>query len=150
VAGLLYDNFGDAAGEIELALPQAPEAPAPVALAQTIILDFNDGWWASWWRRARGYRAFSERFARMIADETDEFITQYGSEPPRSYAAQLMAVLDEILGQGQQIAATLAEGRGMADGKGISGAQGQRQAIEALLADLRGIVRLCDAREGAP
>lgn len=150
VAGLLYDNFGDAAGEIELALPQAPEAPAPVALAQTIILDFNDGWWASWWRRARGYRAFSERFARMIADETAEFITQFGSEPPRSYAAQLMAVLDEILSQGQQIAATLAEGRGMAEGKGISGAQGQRQAIEALLADLRGIVRLCDAREGAP
>ncbi|MGQ0611122.1 MAG: dynamin family protein [Paracoccaceae bacterium] len=150
VAGLLFDSFGDAAGEIELALPEVPEAPAPVALAQTIILDFNDGWWASWWRRARGYRAFSDRFARMIADETAEFIALFGSDPPRHYGAQLMAVLGDILGQGQQIAAAIAGERGKDAPGSLSGSQGHRRQIEALLDDLRGIVRLCDVRDAAP
>lgn len=150
VAGLLYDSFGDATGEIELALPEVPEAPAPVALAQTIILDFNDGWWASWWRRTRGYRAFSERFARMIADETAEFIALFGTDPPRVHGTQLLAVLDDILDQGKEIAAAFAEGRGEGAPGSLSGAQAHRQEIEALLADLRGIVRQCDPREGAP
>ncbi|MFD2857461.1 hypothetical protein ACFSZS_25835 [Seohaeicola zhoushanensis] len=47
-----------------------------MALGQTIALDFRDGWWKSWWRRTRGYKAFAQKFQLLIAAETEDFMHQ--------------------------------------------------------------------------
>ncbi|MBO9474214.1 dynamin family protein [Shimia sp. R10_1] len=76
VAVFYANAFGSAVEGIQMAPPNLPEVPAPVALGQTIALDFNDGWWISWWTRIRGYDAFSKRFQNLIARETEDFMTQ--------------------------------------------------------------------------
>jgi len=104
MAVLLYTSFGDVVEGIELAQPEAPEAPAPAALAQTIVLDFNDGWWVSWWRRTRGYKAFSEKFYSMIAGETQNFMAEFKTLPPGAFNAQLEGILQSFLEQCRNIA----------------------------------------------
>ncbi len=143
-AVLLFDMFGESVAGIELALPEAPDAPAPVALAQTIILDFNDGWWQSWWRRTRGFKAFSERFYAMISAETEDFIAQFKTIPPREYTAQLQHVLQDFLDQSREVALAISLGQAEAvagNGAMVSATEKDRRlALEALLADLRGVV----------
>ena len=74
---MLYSKaFGPAVDGIEIAVPTAPEVPSPVVLGQTIALDFRDGWWTSWWRRTRGYKAFAKRFQSLIGAETEDFMNQ--------------------------------------------------------------------------
>ncbi len=68
--------FGPAVEGIQIAPPNLPDIPAPVSLGQTIALDFNDGWWVSWWNRIRGFNAFSKRFHNLIFRETEDFMTQ--------------------------------------------------------------------------
>ncbi len=146
VAELLYNTFGEAVEGIELAPPVAPEAPAPVALAQTIILDFNDGWWRSWWRRTRGFAAFSDRFYKMIAAETEGFIAQFKTVPPRDFTARLESILREFLDQSREVACEI----GFSDGgrdelKGsILGVDEQyrRSVIDGAIGELRDQVRV--------
>ncbi|MFC4667480.1 dynamin family protein [Seohaeicola nanhaiensis] len=76
LAELYYAAFGSVVGGIQIGLPMAPEIPSPVALGQTIALDFRDGWWKSWWRRTRGYKAFALKFQRLITAETEDFMHQ--------------------------------------------------------------------------
>ena len=76
VAMLYANTFGAAVEGIQMAPPSLPDLPAPIALGQTIALDFNDGWWISWWNRIRGFNAFSKRFQNLIARETEDFMTQ--------------------------------------------------------------------------
>lgn len=76
VAMLYADTYGPSVEGIQMAPPNLPEMPAPVALGQTIALDFNDGWWISWWNRIRGFNAFSKRFQNLIARETEDFMVQ--------------------------------------------------------------------------
>ncbi|QGX97222.1 hypothetical protein EI983_02590 [Roseovarius faecimaris] len=76
VAMLLYRGFGPAVEGIEIAAPDVPQIPSPVALGQTIALDFNDKWWSMWWRRTRGYKAFAKQFRKLISAETEDFMTQ--------------------------------------------------------------------------
>ncbi|GHF56949.1 dynamin family protein [Seohaeicola zhoushanensis] len=76
LAELYYAAFGSVVGGIQIGLPMAPEIPSPVALGQTIALDFRDGWWKSWWRRTRGYKAFAQKFQLLIAAETEDFMHQ--------------------------------------------------------------------------
>ncbi len=146
VAELLYKAFGDAVEGIELALPEAPDAPAPVALAQTIILDFNDGWWRTWWRRRRGYKAFSEQFYQMIAAETQDFIAQFKTVPPRDFSAQLKKVLQGFLDQSRQITAEIGVAhldRDQLTGPTLGLEEKQRRAtIENLIVELREMVRM--------
>ena len=141
IAELLFRAFGEAVEGIELALPEPPDAPAPVALAQTIILDFNDGWWRSWWRRTRGYKAFSQQFYQMIQAETADFISQFKSVPPRDFTTQLQAVMNGFLDQSREIADEIGAGqrdREQLHGPTLSAAEKQRRvAIEVLLGDLR-------------
>ena len=141
VAELLFTAFGEAVEGIELALPEAPDAPAPISLAQTIVLDFKDGWWRSWWRRTRGYKAFSERFYKMIAAETQDFLTQFKTIPPRDYNAQRQAILNGFLDQSREIAFEIAAGgsdRDQLKGPVLHGEEKERRAaIESLIATLR-------------
>ncbi|WP_370303486.1 dynamin family protein [Pseudooceanicola sp.] len=76
LAELYCKAFGAAVGGIQMGVPMAPEIPSPVALGQTIALDFRDGWWKSWWRRTRGYKAFAQTFKSLISAETEDFMTQ--------------------------------------------------------------------------
>lgn len=71
--------FGSMVEGIQIAPPSMPSIPAPVSLGQTIALDFNDGWWVSWWKRIRGFNAFSKRFHNLIYRETEDFMTQLKS-----------------------------------------------------------------------
>ncbi|WP_319826036.1 dynamin family protein [Thalassovita sp.] len=80
IAELLYAGFGDSVEGIRIAIPEVPKAPPPVALGQTIALDFDNGWWVNWWRRRRGYDAFAEQFRSLINTETETFITHVKSE----------------------------------------------------------------------
>ena len=148
IAELLYTSFGDAVEGIELSLPEPPDAPAPVALAQTIILDFKDGWWRSWWRRTRGYRAFSDRFYQLIAGETEDFIAQFKTVPPRDFTADLVAVLQDQLDQSVEMAREIGEGRGQRDtlkGPIMSlDDQNRMQGIQDLIVDLRRQIKACE------
>jgi len=76
VAGLLYSGYGAAVEGIQISVPEVPTVPSPVALGQTIALDFKDNWWSSWWRRTRGYKAFVNSFQKLICGETEDFMTQ--------------------------------------------------------------------------
>ncbi len=76
VAELYCRAFGPAVEGIQIAVPSVPQIPSPVALGQTIALDFRDGWWVSWWRRTRGYKAFANRFHKLISAETEDFMHQ--------------------------------------------------------------------------
>ena len=75
-AGLLFEGFGSAVEGIQISVPEVPAVPSPVALGQTIALDFNDNWWSSWWRRTRGYKAFVKSFQQLICGETEDFMNQ--------------------------------------------------------------------------
>jgi hypothetical protein len=148
-AELLYKYFGQSVEGIELALPEPPSAPAPVSLAQTIILDFNDGWWMSWWRRTRGFRAFSDRFYAMIAAETKDFIAQFKSLPAQEFTLHLESVLHGFLDQCRAVVAEIGAGqvdRANLTGPFLTGAEQQRSAdIETLIAGFRGLVKNIEA-----
>ncbi|MEM9910731.1 MAG: dynamin family protein, partial [Pseudomonadota bacterium] len=72
LAELYSSMFGEAVEGIQLALPEPPDIPPPVSIGQTIALDFNDGWWMSWWKRLRGYDAFARQFNELISAETED------------------------------------------------------------------------------
>lgn len=138
---LLYTHFGDAVEGIELVVPELPDAPPPVLLARTIALDFNDGWWVSWWRRTRGYKAFSEKFHGMIAAETQDYMAEFKNLPPAVLHAPLRGLLADFLGQAGAIVQELADSAvdQAAAIRALPGSslRDRRQAIEAVLADLR-------------
>ena len=99
VAGLLYEGFGEAVEGIQISVPEVPPVPSPVALGQTIALDFNDNWWSSWWRRTRGYKAFVKSFQQLICGETEDFMAQLKqvqtADTRASTIARLQVFFDE-------------------------------------------------------
>lgn len=103
VAELYFSAFGKAVEGIELSVPEVQEFPAPVAIAQTIALDFNDGWWVSWWRRTRGYKAFAKQFNTLVTAETEDFMTQLKSVQTAEIQKQLLDTLDAFFLQNQDI-----------------------------------------------
>ncbi len=56
--------------------PNIPPFPAPVSLGQTIALDLQSTWWKRWWKRKRGYRAFTGDFYDLIKAEVDPIINE--------------------------------------------------------------------------
>ena len=109
VAGLLHQGFGSAVEGVQLALPQVPDVAAPVALGQTIALDFNDGWWASWWRRTRGYRAFANQFRSLIEGETEDFMVQLKSVQVADTRAEFLARLQGFFDEQRDILAEITD-----------------------------------------
>lgn len=96
VAEIYASAFGNLAEGVQLAVPDAPLAPPPVAIGQTIALDFNDGWWMSWWQRMRGYDAFAGKFRQLITDETQDFMTQLQTVQTDEFCHQVISCLAEF------------------------------------------------------
>ncbi len=62
--------------DIDIALPRAPQVPAPVSLGRTIALDLNAAWWKRWWRQRRGYKAYAAQFYDLIKSETVPVVSE--------------------------------------------------------------------------
>lgn len=100
--GALYRQaFGLTADSALIAPPPLPELPAPICLGQTIALDLRGSWWARFWRRQRGYEAFSEDFARLIHEETKPVVDTLHQDCATPYSQALRGTLAAFL-QGQR------------------------------------------------
>ncbi len=105
---MLYSRaFGPAVEGIEIAIPSAPDIPAPVVLGQAIALDFRDGWWTSWWRRTRGYKAFAKRFQSLIGAETEDFMTQLKTVQTSEIRDQAIVTLKGFLEEQRDVLSSL-------------------------------------------
>ena len=141
VAHLLYRGFGPAVEGIALAVPDVPPLPSPVALAQTIALDFNDSWWATWWRKTRGYKAFAKQFSALIRAETEDFMTQMKEVQTADIKRALRAELSGFLDDQRDILKELMSGaqrRGQTEALFTDADRQERQkALETTIATLR-------------
>lgn len=109
-AHLLYRGFGPAVEGIQIAVPDAPQLRSPVALGQTIALDFSGGWWTSWWRRTRGYQAFAKQFRKLISAETEDFMHQMKEVQTADIRADMLAELTHLLDEQRSILSELSTG----------------------------------------
>lgn len=103
LAELYCQAFGSAVHGIQISLPEVPSVPSPVALGQTIALDFRDGWWISWWRRTRGYKAFAKRFQQLITAETEDFMTQLKTVQTQELRDKTVQSLTDFLDEQRNI-----------------------------------------------
>lgn len=108
IAQLYATSFGGVVNGFAIKAPTAPEAAPPVGLGQTIALDFKDGWWASWWRRTRGYKAFAESFRAMIKGETDAVLAELKFEQADAVQAAALKTLVQFLGEQRELLLELA------------------------------------------
>lgn len=143
VAELYSQAFGEAVEGIQLSMPTKPAIPAPVTLGQTIALDFNDGWWVSWWKRLRGYEAFAKQFRQLIAGETEDFMVQLKSAQTDLVCHEVTRAMEQFFEEQKDILGEIHAGA--AGGDAVRGliAQGeepeQAAAFESVLGTLRGI-----------
>ncbi|MDW4497156.1 dynamin family protein [Sulfitobacter sp. D35] len=116
IAELYCEAFGSAVEGIELMVPEVPEFPEPVAIAQTIALDFNDSWWVSWWRRTRGYKAFAKQFHALVSAETEDFMTQLQTIQTIHIQELLAQTIDAFFAQNRDIMIEISTSRASSDG----------------------------------
>ena len=141
IAELYFQAFGSAVEGIELSVPDVPEFPAPVTIAQTIALDFNDSWWVSWWRKTRGYKAFAKQFHTLVSAETEDFMTQLKTAQTEEIHHLVAQTLDAFFEQNRDIMLEISSAHGNADDLqqiclGKDESQRQEQ-ISRLIADLK-------------
>ena len=108
VAELYVHAFGNHIDCLQLTSPTVSQLPAPVTLGQTIALDFNDGWWMSWWKRIRGYDAFAQQFRQLIHGETEDFMTQIKTTQTALVGRQLLSTLKEFFENQRDILSEIA------------------------------------------
>ncbi len=138
VAELLYDGFGAAVEGIQLSVPEVPPASSPIALGQAIALDFNDSWWAAWWRRTRGYQAFAKRFRSLIAGETEDFMTQLKFVQTADAGAAVLAPLQSFFDDQRDILMEIADhSRRGGDVRGLIADDSRRTQADDALQTLR-------------
>ena len=94
---VLASAQGRSDGEDLVVAPPVPPAPPPLALGQTIALDLRGSWWNRFWRRTRGYSAFSETFANLIHEETTPIIEALQADTAERFEAQVRATLSEFV-----------------------------------------------------
>ncbi|MGP6088941.1 dynamin family protein [Antarctobacter jejuensis] len=101
IDALYRHAFGLSPEVRSIAPPPLPTAPAPVNLGQTIALDLRGGWWSRFWRRQRGYEAFSQDFARLIHEETKPVVDTLHHQSAAPYSRAMRTALAEFI-QGQR------------------------------------------------
>lgn len=141
VAELYARAFGPVVNGIQMSGASVERLPPPVAIGQTIALDFSDGWWVSWWRRLRGYQAFSRRFHDLIAGETEDFMTQLKSVQVETVREQTVTALTDFFEEQRDILRELGTWR---DGAGDlqdlfaqNKKNGQCDTVEGVIETLR-------------
>jgi signal recognition particle receptor subunit beta len=141
VAEFYARAFGPSVNGIQMSGPSVARLPPPIAIGQTIALDFTDGWWVSWWRRLRGYQAFSRRFHDLIASETEDFMTQLKSVQVDTVREQTLAALTEFFDQQREILRELGTSRdGAGDLQNLfsqNKGNGRDETVEGVLETLR-------------
>ena len=109
IAQLYGTSFGSVVHGFGIEAPAAPEITPPVGLGQTIALDFKDGWWSSWWRRTRGYKAFAESFRAMIKGETDTILAELKYDHADAIQTASLAALTQFIDEQRSLLLELAE-----------------------------------------
>ncbi len=151
VAMLYANTFGAAVEGIQMAPPSLPDLPAPIALGQTIALDFNDGWWISWWNRIRGFNAFSKRFQNLIARETEDFMTQSKDIQSALVRDVAQASLREFFEQHSDILQDISAAPQSEEIESLfrTGEEGQKRTqLEQLTAELEALLAATTAQSG--
>lgn len=153
IAELYHKAYGAAVEGVELNVPNVEEFPAPVTIAQTIALDFNDSWWVSWWRRTRGYSAFAKQFHALVSAETEDFMTQLKTVQTAEIQKQMIDTLDNFFEQNRDIMIEIGSSKGGTEGMQqicLGKDEAKRLArIDGVIADLKycaGQIQM----EGAP
>ena len=108
IANIYARSFGGVVNGFGIESPTAPDVAAPVGLGQTISLDFKDGWWASWWRRTRGYKAFAESFRSMIKSETDAVLAEPKYDQADALQTETLKTLMQFLDEQRALLLELA------------------------------------------
>lgn len=108
IDALYRHAFGLSPEVRSIAPPPLPTALAPVNLGQTIALDLRGGWWTRFWRRQRGYEAFSEDFARLIHEETQPVVDTLHRQSATPFTNSLSTALAEFIAGQRQIILGLA------------------------------------------
>ncbi|MEW9922063.1 dynamin family protein [Marimonas sp. MJW-29] len=103
IAHLLHAGFGDVVEGIQIGVPNPADIPPPAMLGQTIALDFNDSWWASWWRRMRGQRAMANHFEKLITSETQDLMGQLKFEQTEAIKTDAANILRAFLDEQRDI-----------------------------------------------
>lgn len=151
IAELYFKAFGKAVEGIELSVPEVQDLPAPVTIAQTIALDFKDGWWVSWWRRTRGYKAFAKQFNALVLAETQDFMTQLKSVQTAQIREQMLETLNAFLEQNRDIMIEI--GSGHEDPEGLQRKcigpemQSRLDRLETIIAALKTHCRQTETEE---
>lgn len=151
VAVLYANTYGHSVEGIEMTPPILPSLPAPVSLGQTIALDFNDGWWISWWNRIRGFNAFSKRFQNLIAQETEDFMSQSKEILTSQVYDVAQAALLDFFEQQNDIMKEIGSGARRDDLQKLfqSGEEGQKRAdLEALIDQFKTLQSRSNAATG--
>ncbi|WP_300030422.1 dynamin family protein [uncultured Roseobacter sp.] len=112
IAEFYFRAFGKAVEGVRLSVPETPDLPAPVSIAGSIALDFNQGWLTSWWRRTRGYKAFSRQFSDLISSETAEFLGGIKGDHTAEVTGRLCEVLAAFMAQNRDILFEIGDSRG--------------------------------------
>ena len=97
--------------DTRIAPPPLPSARPPVALGQTIALDLRGSWWTRFWRRRRGYEAFSEDFSKLIHEETVPIVATLRAQNAEAYSEAMCGALRDFICEQKEIVSGLAEAR---------------------------------------
>ena len=95
-----------------IAPPPLPVAHPPIALGQTIALDLRGSWWTRFWRRRRGYEAFSDDFAKLIHEETVPIVSTLREQNAEAYSDAMCSALREFIAEQREIVSGLATDHG--------------------------------------
>ena len=105
----LYQSAFELHGENpRIAPPPLPTAHPPVALGQTIALDLRGSWWTRFWRRRRGYEAFSDDFSKLIHEETVPIVSTLREHNAEAYSEAVCSALREFIAEQREIVSGLA------------------------------------------
>ncbi|MEM6589651.1 MAG: dynamin family protein [Pseudomonadota bacterium] len=141
LAELYIALFGDQIDCLQMPSFPLPPLPAPVSLGQTIALDFNDGWWMSWWKRLRGYDAFAKQFQQLIHGETEDFMTQIKVTQTDLVCGEFIKALEEFFENQSdilsEIVAAAEEGQDVAQAVRNSGQPEEFEQIRQVQASLQ-------------
>jgi hypothetical protein len=141
IAQIYGANFGALVNGFGIRAPTPPDLQAPVGLGQTIALDLKDGWWSGWWRRARGYKAFAEKFRAMIRGETDTILDELKNDQAdlfvRAALAQMAGFIDEQRSLLAELAEKAAHGDDFGDILSSDEAAERHAALEETLRSLK-------------